>query len=151
MQWIGGPQSWPAQSSPCCVLSGDIHFPRQTVWAGYTWTSCLHSLVEHSGFVFNRISQRSWPQFLVFKKKRKFIFKKIFLPWLVCLCGLSTGLRTKGSLVQFPVRAHAWVAGPSMGGGRGNPHWCFSLSLFPSLPLSLKINKFFKKISSWSK
>ena len=32
-------------------------------------------------------------------------------PWLVWLSGLSAGLRTKGLLVQFPVRAHAWVAG----------------------------------------
>ena len=27
-------------------------------------------------------------------------------PWL---SGLSAGLQTKGSLVQFPVRAHTWV------------------------------------------
>ena len=32
-------------------------------------------------------------------------------PWLVWLSGLSARLRTKGSLVRFPVRAHAWVAG----------------------------------------
>ena len=32
-------------------------------------------------------------------------------PWLVWLSGLSAGLLTKGSLVQFPVRAHAWVVG----------------------------------------
>ena len=32
-------------------------------------------------------------------------------PWLVWLSGLNTGLQTKGSLVWFPVRAHAWVAG----------------------------------------
>ena len=32
-------------------------------------------------------------------------------PWLVWLNGLSASLRTKVSLVQFPVRAHAWVAG----------------------------------------
>ena len=32
-------------------------------------------------------------------------------PWLVWLGGLSAGLRTKRSLVRFPVRAHAWVAG----------------------------------------
>ena len=31
--------------------------------------------------------------------------------WLVELSGLSTSLRTKGSPVQFPVRAHAWVVG----------------------------------------
>ena len=38
----------------------------------------------------------------------------------VWLSGLSACLRTKGSPVQFPDRAHAWVAGqvPS-GGGRG--------------------------------
>ena len=32
-------------------------------------------------------------------------------PWLVWLSGLSTGLQIKGSLVQFPVRAHASVVG----------------------------------------
>ena len=82
--------------------------------------------------------------------------KKMYtLPWLVWLSGLSTGLWTKGSPVWFPVRAHAWVAGqvPSW----GVCVWCFSctsmflsqidvsLPLFPSLPLSLKIESFFKK------
>ena len=33
------------------------------------------------------------------------------VPQLVWLSGLSTGLRTKGSPVRFPVREHAWVAG----------------------------------------
>ena len=33
------------------------------------------------------------------------------LPWLVWLTGLSAHLQTKGSSVQFLVRAHAWVAG----------------------------------------
>ena len=51
-----------------------------------------------------------------------------------------------GSQVQFPVRAHAWVAGqvPSRGCVRGN-HILMLLSLFlpPFLPLSLKINKYF--------
>ena len=57
------------------------------------------------------------------------------------LSGLSTGLRTKGSLVQFPVRAHAWVAGQatSRGRRRGNHIWvflslAFSLPSTPSLP-----------------
>ena len=56
--------------------------------------------------------------------------------------GLSAGLQTKGSLVQFPVRARAWVAGQVAG------RWCVRdnhtlmfVSLSPSLPLSLKINK----------
>ena len=36
--------------------------------------------------------------------------KQLQEPWLVWLSGLSTSLRTKGSPVQFKVRAHAWVA-----------------------------------------
>ena len=31
------------------------------------------------------------------------------VPWPVWLSGLSVSLKTKGSLVRFPVRAHAWV------------------------------------------
>ena len=56
------------------------------------------------------------------------------LPWLVWLNGLSASLRSRGLLVQFPVRAHAWVAGqvPSRGCVRGN-HTLMFLSLsFPS-------------------
>ena len=64
-------------------------------------------------------------------------------PWLVWLSGLSAGLRTKGLLVQFPVRALPWVAGrvPSRGRMRGKPHADVSLPPSPSLPLSLKLNK----------
>ena len=63
------------------------------------------------------------------------------LPWLVWLSGLSAGLQTKGSLVQFPVRARAWVAGqvPSKGHMRCN-HTLMFISLTLSL-LSLKINE----------
>ena len=60
--------------------------------------------------------------------------------WLVWLSGLSAGPRTERSLVWFPVRAHAWVAGqvPGWGRARGNQSFCFMvfLSLSPSLPLS---------------
>ena len=56
--------------------------------------------------------------------------------WIEC------GLGTKRSLVRFPVRAHAWVAGqvPSREHVRGN-HTLIFFSLSFSLPLSLKINK----------
>ena len=71
------------------------------------------------------------------------------LLWLVWLSGLSTDSWTKGSPVRFPVRAHAWVAGqvPSRGTWKATTHWCFSPSVSPSLPLSLKVNKWnlFKK------
>ena len=65
-------------------------------------------------------------------------------PWLVWHSGLRAGLRTNGSLVQFPVRAHVWVVGqvPPVGAmWEATIHWYFSPSLAPSLPLSLKINK----------
>ena len=58
--------------------------------------------------------------------------------WLVWLSGLSAGLRTKGSPVRSPVRAHAWVAGQVPGGRHvtGNHTWMF-LSLFLPPFLSL--------------
>ena len=54
------------------------------------------------------------------------------------LSGWSAGLRTKGSLIRFPVRAHAWVSGPvpSRGHMRGN-HTLMFLSLSFSLPSPL--------------
>ena len=54
------------------------------------------------------------------------------------LTGLSARLRTKGSRVQFPVRAYAWVTGqvPSREHARGN-HMLMFLFL-PPLP-SLKV------------
>ena len=39
------------------------------------------------------------------------------LPWLVWLSGLSAFLGTKGLLVPFPVKAHAWVSGQVPGQG----------------------------------
>ena len=56
-------------------------------------------------------------------------------PWLVWLSGLNTGLRTKGSPVWFPVRAHAWVVSqvPSMRHVRGN-HTLMFPSLLPPFP-----------------
>ena len=63
--------------------------------------------------------------------------KKI-TPWLVWLNGLSVGLRSKGSLVRFPVRAHAWGAGqvPSRGRARSN-----HTLMFLSLPSPISKNK----------
>ena len=63
-------------------------------------------------------------------------------PWLVWLTGLSAGLQTKGSLVQFPVRAHAWVVGqvPSRGHMSSN-HILMFLSLSVSFLSPLSKNK----------
>ena len=58
---------------------------------------------------------------------------------LLALAGVAQwiehGLGTKGSPVQFPVRAHAWVAGQVPNGGhvRGN-HTLMFLSLIPPFP-----------------
>ena len=66
--------------------------------------------------------------------------------WLGWLSGLSAGLWSKQSLVQFPVRAQAWVSdqAPSRVRARDN-HTVMSPSLFSSLPspISVKINKIF--------
>ena len=71
-----------------------------------------------------------------------FIFQKIKSSLAVSLNGLRTGLQTKGSPVQFPVRAHAWVAGqvPSREHAR-NSHTLIFPSLSPCFLLSPKINK----------
>ena len=69
-------------------------------------------------------------------------------PWLVWLSGLHVSLRTKGSLVRFPVRAHAWIVGqfPCLpGGARGN-HTLMFLSLSFSLPSLLSKNKYTKSL-----
>ena len=64
------------------------------------------------------------------------------------LRGLSAGLRTKGLLVRFPVRALAWVVGqvPSRGRSSGS-HTLMFLSLPPSFPFfkNKEIKSFFKK------
>ena len=62
------------------------------------------------------------------------LFKNLLLHWLVWLSVFSTSLRTKGSLVQFPIRAHAWIVGPvpCRGCMRGN-HTLMFLSLSPPL------------------
>ena len=62
--------------------------------------------------------------------------------WLVWPSRLSTGLRTKGLPVQFPVSTHAWVAGQVSSGVhvRGNYTLMF-LSLSFSFPSPLSKNK----------
>ena len=54
---------------------------------------------------------------------------------MVWLSGLSAGLRIKGLLVRFPVRAHAWDVSQvsSRGRAKGNPTLMF-LSLSFSVP-----------------
>ena len=56
------------------------------------------------------------------------------------LSGLSTSLQTKGSPVQFPVKAHAWVADevPSRGQCDRQPHINASLPFFLPPFLSAK-------------
>ena len=60
---------------------------------------------------------------------------------------IERGLRTKESLVQFPVRAHAWVVGqvPSRECARGD-HTLMFLSLSFSFPSPLSKNKYIKTL-----
>ena len=72
------------------------------------------------------------------------------LPWLVWLSGLGTSLQSKRSPVQFPVRAHAWVAVqvPSRGRMRSN-HTLMFLSLSFSLPPPLSVEMFWSGRTMW--
>ena len=60
---------------------------------------------------------------------------QLLQPWMVWLSGLSTALTTKGLLVRFPVRAHAWIVGqvPQQGAWERQLHSDVFLPLF--LPL----------------
>ena len=55
--------------------------------------------------------------------KNTLALKNTTQPWLVWLNGLSASLQTKKLLVQFPVRAHAWVAGQVPTWGRVKDNW----------------------------
>ena len=61
------------------------------------------------------------------------VFKMLVAPWLVWLSALSAELQNKGSLDQFPVRAHAWVVGqvPSRGCVESNHTLMFLSFLLP--------------------
>ena len=52
------------------------------------------------------------------------------------LSGLSAGLRTKGSLVRFPVRAHAWGCEPGPQSGACKRQPLFNVSLPPASHLA---------------
>ena len=71
---------------------------------------------------------------------------------LFCLSGVAQWI--DGGPVNQRIASSIPSQGTCLGGGARSPvgsmgeattHWCFSPSLSPSLPLSLKINKVFKK------
>ena len=78
------------------------------------------------------------------------IRKQSFQPWLARLSWLGIILQSKRYTVRFLVRAPAWVDGsvPGQGSSKRQPInvslTLMFLSLSPSLPLSLKINKYNK-------
>ena len=81
-----------------------IHLPGSP----HTYRIPIVSILPAQGHRGNLIgSTNSWRTLETLQKQ----------PWLVWLSGLSAGLRTKGSPVWFPVRAHAWVAGQVPSGG----------------------------------
>ena len=74
----------------------------------------------------------------------KFVLRLPGEPCLVWLSGLSTGLQTKRSLVRFPVRAHAWVAGQGLSRGLVRDNHTLFLSLSFSLLFPPSKNKIIK-------
>ena len=99
------------------------------------WSSSPH---VSDGSFHSKWNTCSWEN----EEIQKNCLKQWMNTWLVWLSGLSAGLWIQRLLVQSPVRAQTWAAGQVAGWGcaRGN-HIVLFLSLSPSLPLSLKINK----------
>ena len=108
------------------------------------------------------IQELCWDNYSIIKEKYnldsnlKPHIKISSTPWLVWPSGLSTGLWTKGLLVQFPsgYMPGLWARSPIGGAQEATTHRCFSPFLSPSLPLYLKTNKqtnkYFKS-SRWIK
>ena len=155
MPWPQDPHMWPTSSTntqrETCVLWEWLSWGSQ--WG--TWTGSSFSLVVPLICRFTEQMRNSFPTLPttahcvvclpVPLRKHKVILGlriKLMLPWLVWLSGLSAGLRTKRSLLRFPVRAHAWVVSwvPSRGHLRDN-HRLMFLSLSFSLPSFLSKNK----------
>ena len=121
----------------------DAHWKKQAALLIINYNSQKYQFTFFNIKAIGDGANRNW--------KNNFFEMNIFFlriwPWLVWLNGLSASLWTKGSLVWFPVRAHAWVAGQTPLGGawEATTHWCFSPSLSPSLPSVQKlINKTLK-------
>ena len=143
-------------------------FPWNNHWPGLTWIrqwnrrcqpSCLRGITYFNNHLWATIYKsygspgvqlRDFTSQVKQNNPRHWCTEGGKEPWLVRFSGLSAGLRTKGSPVLYPVRAHAWVASqvPSKGYMRGNLTLMFlSLSFSLSYLLSkteknlLKIKK----------
>ena len=68
---------------------------------------------------------------------------------MIRLSGMSTRLQIKGSLVRFPVGAHAQAMSPVGGGWEATTQGCFSLSLSLSLETKSFFKKSIKNVSPW--
>ena len=125
-----------------------VCLPLNQLYVNHEYLLNLFYHAEHESKFLNKIyliGSHKFVSKITFCFYGKYIWckKTAYRPWLVWLSGLSIVLRTKGSPVWFPVRAHAWVVGwvPSGGHVRGN-HTLMFLSFSFSLPFSK--NKYIK-------
>ena len=118
-------------SDPCGCRRASIS--HQGIWVGFTegagiWAGPFQWLLSHC-HENQALLLESW-----IKDWRK-------KPWVVWLSGLSA----KGLSCQFDSQSGhmpgLWARSPVGGAPEATIHWCFSPSLSPSFPLSLKINK----------
>ena len=131
----------------CCQISGLSKQNMENVF--WTWNygnACYHTDLKKNHEVKQFLC--NWQSLVHTTLTRWYSLTWLVIEWYplalagVAQSGLSAGLQTKGLLVQFPVRAHAWVAGqlPSGRHVRGN-HTLMFLSLSFSLPSPLSENK----------
>ena len=124
-----GTALWPSNPSSGYIAKGN----KLSISKGYLDPHVLCSILHIA---------KTWKQAKCLSTDEWMDKETVVQPWLVWFNGLSAGLRTKGLPAQFPVRACAWVASQVIGTvhARGN-HTLMFLSLSPSRPLCLKINK----------
>ena len=137
MPWLVGSVGW----VPVYRLKGRWF----DSWSGHMPELCSRSpaggVEEETDRCFSCTSMFPFLPFLLSKNKKNEIkslkkhLKKNLYPWLVWFSGLRATLWTRRLPVQFPVRAHAWIASQVVlllgGTWEATTHWYFSLFLFP--------------------
>ena len=111
----------PPPALPCHFKNGTLM--ESSSMLSYSWP--FPSLQEST---FNSPAQPAWPM------RKYFEINENGPSWCSSVDWVRRPVIQR---VWFPVREHAWVAGQVPSTWETTTYWCFSLSLSPSLPLSL--------------
>ena len=136
--------------SELACFSSRTNSKTPSVWCAVSVIKCVYVLLRKLFLVQVEFLKRLWKNICFWNEYDTSIKDKSFFIALTGAGQLVEHLpQSEKLLVQFPVRAYAWVASLVPGWDVCERqlidvsllHWCFSPSLSPSLPLSPKINK----------